>query len=290
MPSTESTLIHAGIEAGKAYEGFENAADVLANSGKLRNSILGALVSPAVQIAALMGVLLFMSFRLLPRFEASRPRKLWPADAQLLGTIADYSVLISAGVAALIAALVFFIVVVAPKWAGPRREWCDRNLPLFGLIAAANGATLLTTLAGFVGAGMDFTTAIQKIRENSTPYIRYQCEKLIGLLRKGERPEAALAHLAVIPPRYHWIISVYGMSGDASGAYKKIAGEMVARTQKVVTTLFGRVVSPLLMLMVAGMILWIYSSLFDIAESGSKRAALEPKTNIAAVLSIYQGA
>jgi hypothetical protein len=67
--------------------------------------------------------------------------------------------------------------------------------------------------------------------------MKTQCDRLMGFMKSGMKNEEALTRLSMVQPRYHWIINVYGLSGDASSAYKSIAAEMVERTQAFVRNL-----------------------------------------------------
>ena len=93
------------------------------------------------------------------------------------------------------------------------------------------------------------------------------------MTKEGIRAEEALTKLSIVQPRYHWIISVYGLSGDATAAYKTIAREMVESTQAFITNLFDRVISNALLLVVGAVLLWIYMSMFGIADAGVKKTS-----------------
>lgn len=281
VPDNEAMLIQAGAVSGNLAAGLWNAADLVATQGKMRATVVGSLMKPIGYIAALIGLLLFFSTSLLPKFEQGRPRSRWPAEAQLLGVVADNVGLVTGGIIALMVLALVVVLWLGPNWTGPRREWCDRKLFPFTLMASLNGASLLTSLSGYISAGTPFTTAIETIRSSANPYMKTQCDRLMGFMKSGMKNEEALTRLSMVQPRYHWIINVYGLSGDASTAYRSIAAEMVERTQAFVRNLFDGVISKLLMLLVGAVLMWIYLSMFGIADSGIKKAALNPGNHVA---------
>jgi len=69
--------------------------------------------------------------------------------------------------------------------------------------------------------------------------------------------------------KFHWIIEVYGMSSDPAAAYSTISAEMVRGVQAYVARLFGLIVGNLMLIGIAGMVLWIYGSMFSISLAGN---------------------
>lgn len=283
VPDAEAMLIQAGVLSGNMSAGLFNAADLVATQGRLKGAVIGAMLKPVGYLGALVVLLIFFSVSLLPKFERGRPRTNWPPEAQLLGLVADHIALITGGLVGTLVCVGLCLSWLAPNWIGAKREWCDRKLFPFTMIASLGGASLLTSLAGYIGAGTPINEAVGNIRDSAAPHMKSQCERLLGLMRDGIRAEEALARLSVVQPRYHWIIKVYGLSGDASSAYRTIAAEMTARTQDFIKNLFDRVIGNVLLLFVAVALMWIYISMFGIADSGTKKAALASGISVAAL-------
>ena len=282
VPESEAMLIQAGCQSGNMAAGLTNAADLVNTQGKLKKAVVSAMLTPVGYLSALIGLLIFFSIKLLPKFETGRPRSNWPPEAQLLGWVADNIAWISGSVVGVLIGFVAAMAWIAPRWTGPKREWCDRNLFPFTMIASISGASLLTALAGYIGAGTPVNEAIMNIRESATPHMKSQCERLLGFMRDGVRAEDALSKLSIIQARYHWIIKVYGLSGDAAGAYRTIATEMTDRTHDFIKNLFDRVIGNVLLVLIGVTLMWIYLSMFGIADSGIKKAALPPANYLAA--------
>lgn len=270
VPDDEAMLIQAGDTAGRIEHGLRNAAKLVATKGTLNASVIGALRKPGGYLFGLLGLMVFMAVKIMPQFEKSRPRAMWPEQAQLLGTVADHVFLISGGVVMGVVLIVVSLKYAAPNWTGELREKFDRRVFPFNVMAAMSGASFLTSLSGFIGAGTSFADAIKSMQGTATPYIREQCGKVLDSMKRGRRPEEALCELPIIPQRFHWIIDVYAMSGDSEKAFLTIAEEMVLRVQILVTRLFSYVLGNLLMFVVVYMLFWIYKSMSDIALSGSQ--------------------
>ena len=267
VPANEALLIQAGESSGDVAGGFKNAADYIEANLRLRAAIVGALTKPLIYFAALIGLFLFFSFKLLPSFERNRPRHIWPADAQVLGWVADHIILLTSLAVGGLVGGVILIAYLSANWVGPSRDSADRKIPPFNLIAQINAAIFVGSLAGFISAGIPFPDAIIKIRQGSNNYMRAQCDRMQNWIRSGKRPDECLLGLPMVGKRYHWIIDVYGMSTDASQAYRTISREMLDRTINVVSMVFGSMLANVLLLFLGGCIMWIYFAMFAIADA-----------------------
>lgn len=89
LPDDELAMIIGGESSGAIEKGWRNAGSFARRQRELKSAIIGALSMPAFYMLAFVGLLLFMSFYLLPQFEAGRPRDGWPAMAQMLGWVSD---------------------------------------------------------------------------------------------------------------------------------------------------------------------------------------------------------
>ena len=244
VPDGEATLIQAGVQSGNIAEGFRNAAEHVATQGRLKKAVLAALAKPLFYLAGLLGLLLFFSIKVLPAFDRARPRASWPSGARVLGTVADHVWLIAAGTLGLLLAGALAIAWLTPHWTGARRAWWDRHVFPFGLIAQVHGATFLNALAGYISAGIPIADGVRNIGASGSPYMASQCGQAIALLRGGRRFEDCLVMLSIVHPRYHWLISVYGLSSDAAHVAlpmpSRITGtpcpSVISRTRRAVSS------------------------------------------------------
>lgn len=264
VPDDEAMLIQAGETSGDMAAGLTNAAELVQSKSRLKSAIWKAMVKPVGYFLALMGVLIYMSHTLLPKFEAVRARDKWGDDGQLLGTVADHVTLIVSLSVGLLVALVLAFQWIVPLWTGEARHKADRHVFPFTLVAEINGASFLKTLAGYIASGTPFPEAVKNVAATATPYMRWQCHLLMDMMRRGKRGEEALCQLSIVPPKYHWIIKVYAMSEDAAKVYEDIAEELTNNVEEFVTKLFGYV-GTAMQFAVGLIVIWIYGGLYDIA-------------------------
>jgi hypothetical protein len=271
VPDGEAMLIQSGVLSGNMSGGLFNAADLVAKQGRLFWAAVGSLITPAGYLAGLIGLFVFYSVKIFPGIQRGRPRTKWPPDAQAFGWVADHIWYLTFGIVGFLVVGGIALAIVAPRWTGLRREFVDRHIFPFTLIASVNGSSLLTSLAGYISAGIPISDAITNIRAGSNNYLRWQCDKMAGVIGTGARAEAALTELSVIQRQYHWIIKVYGMSGDATQAYHAISEEMATQTEAFIRRLFDRVIKNILLLLVGFAIAWVLMAMQGIVDSGTKK-------------------
>lgn len=276
VPSTEQTMVQAGIDSGRIPEGFNNAAVYLDSQGRIRGVVLASMAKPILYIIGMIALLFFFSFKILPAFQKSRPRANWPSEAQMLGTVADHIWWISGGVIGTMILISMVMAWVAPNWTGEKRDWADRHVFPFTLMASITGSGFLTSLSAYLGAGVSFNEAINNMQRGGTPYMASQCQRIVTLSKAGKRFDECLVKLPIIHPRFHWLISVYGLSADSAVAFRMISEQMTAGVEAFVKTLFDRVIGNLFLVAIGAMVLWIYTSMFGIADASSARTAIAP--------------
>lgn len=266
VPTNEANLIDAGESSGKMEVGFLRAAEYLQATQRLKNEILDPLKEPVFLLLLLMGVLTFFSYQILPTFENIAPRANWPRGAQWYGAIADKAMLMSLVLLVLLVGGSYLFMRAAANWTGPRRVMADRYVFPFTLVTQVNSAALLTSLSGFVSAGVKFDVALAQLASTSSRYMKMIYGQLKTSMRNAAQPEEALCALHIMPRSYHWMIRLYGDSSDFAGAMARISEEVIefaiVRTRGTFV-----VVNMLLKILVAGFIIWTMGSLFGIVQA-----------------------
>lgn len=266
VPVNEAKLIDSGETAGDLAAGCARAADYVAAMGKLKGEVLTPLREPALLIAVLLCVLVFFSIQVLPAFAGISPRHKWPVYARIFGMLADNSFTITFGTVGAIVAGSIWLKWASANWTNSARYLADKSIWPMTLIARLNAASMLTSLAGFVAAGVPFSSAIQKLQDSTTPYMGQVYGDLHKHLRNGKTPYDALSCVHIIPVSQHWLIRLHGKSTNFSAALESISEKMIKETLQVTKSIFG-VVSLLLKLFVAGFVIWAIGSMFGVFMS-----------------------
>lgn len=268
VPSNEAVLIQAGEAAGRLAEGLAAAADLVEAKLRMQKAIQAEMTKPMIYVVVFFGFLMFLSVKLFPEFKKFRPIETWPSSAQMLAALADNSFWLGPATVALIVALAAGLFWLGRSWTGDLRDSFDRRAPIFRMMADFNAASFLSAISGFIASGIPFSDAVERIGRSGSEYMRYQMRRVKGFLRNGASMEEAIIKLPFVAPKHHWLIEVYGMSADPVEAYREIAKEMVDQVIERVRLVFSAIVSNLILVMLAGMIMWTWFSMMDIAYSG----------------------
>lgn len=266
VPTNEASLIDAGESSGSLATGFRRAGDYLQATRRLREEIVGPMQEPVGLVLMLLAVLVFFSIEILPTFTAIAPRERWPRAAQVYGQLADHDIPLTVVVIAAMGAGLVAFLRAAATWTGPRRKLCDRYLFPFTLLTRVNGAAVLTSLAGFVAAGVKFDVALNQLQLGSNRYMKTIYGQLKTSLRNAATPEDALCGLHIIDRGQHWMIRLYGDSSDFPGAMGRIAEEVIANAIARTRATF-RIINMVLKVLVAAFIVWTMGSLLGIVQA-----------------------
>ena len=267
VPISEALLIEAGDMSGRLHLGLESAAQLLSQRLSLYDRVLKALLRPLGYGLLMWVLMLFLSLKILPEFERTRPKVNWPREALELAWVCDHVLLGSWIMASLLVVLGLGLMWFLPEGTPRIRAWLDRWIWPFQLYASFQGACFLLALSAFIQAGSGFTQAVQSIHLTATPYMAHQCKALLHALKMGKTPQVALCELSILHPKHHWLILVYGLSQDTPKAYERIAKEIFLSVDRWLMGVLGHVLGHVMLFLVGVMVCWIYWAMFEIVEA-----------------------
>lgn len=276
-PEAFSSLFIASIEAsqrtGQIAQALRRHAEYLAWLAALRDKLVGALIYPAILIAAGSLVMLFLTVFVVPRFAqiyddlgGDLP---WMSRVMLgFGTfVGQNPLIVAAGVAGLIAGGVLAwrsprvrAVLAAQLWTMP---YVGERMRLVELSA------LYRTLGLLLQAGVTAVPAMQASGELVSPSLRVSLADATRRVREGARLSDSLEQSGLTTPVSLRMMRVGEHSGELGNMLERAAtfyDEELARF----TDWIGRVVSPALMLvmgvMIGGVVVLMYLPIFQVAE------------------------
>ncbi len=267
VPISEALLIEAGDMSGRLHLGLESAAQLLGQRLSLFERVVKALLRPMGYGLLMLVLMVFLSLKVLPEFEHSRPKLNWPKEALELAWICDHVLWGSFALGALLILVVLGLMWFLPQGTPRSRAWLDQWVWPFQIYASFQGACFLLALSAFIQAGSGFTQAVQSIRSSASPYMAAQCKALLHSLRMGKTPQEALCQLRILHHKHHWLILVYGLSADTPRAYERIAKEIFLSVDRWLMGVLGHFLGHVMLLMVGIMVCWVYWAMFEIVES-----------------------
>jgi type II secretory pathway component PulF len=257
-------LLRTGQQSGRLDHAVALVDTSLQNSSRIRSGIIGRLIYPAILIFAAIGVLWFLSVRVIPQFAetlTSLGGELpWPTALTLSAS----------RILAWLAPLVLVILIVA--WS-TRRVWMSQSqrawmwrrglkLPIVGtLLWHAEAAMVSDVLATMLEGGADVLAGMEQAeRVVGSPIIAERVAAARRSVREGADLGAALADHQVLPPMIGAVVRA-GIAGGQLAPALRRATELCLEKQETVSQRLMTLVEPAIIMVLAGVVGWVVYSL-----------------------------
>lgn len=205
FPPVSCAMAEAGEMSGRLDAGLSRLAELLERAAALRQTLISALIYPAMLALVAMGAIGVMLGMVVPQFEtlfADMKGELPPATALVLGAS---TALRQHGLTAL--AVLALLGLGLARWLKRPgvRAALDRQvlrLPLLGpLLSTAETARFARTLAGLVEAGVHLPVALAIARKAlGNSHMSAAVERVAAGLREGGGLSGPLAATGCFPP------------------------------------------------------------------------------------------
>lgn len=264
-PSIEAMAIDAGEQSGDIANGLRMAARLAETQNTIASTIKGELIYPGFLILMLVGLLYMLKTAVIPVFAEISPRHMWPASARLLGWIADNSGLLTFGLVATLIGGGAIFSFTKGRWTGESRDLADRFLPPWSVYRQVAGAIVMTCFAAFIRAGVPFSAIISQMSRTASDWERAHFDLMKAKMRRGIPDAEALAG-PLYDEQIRWEIAIYGGMSDFAKSLESLATRTTDAALANIKMAAG-VARLLIMIAVAGMIVWVYGTFFTIVMS-----------------------
>ena len=257
-------LLVSGQQSGRLDHAVGLVDTSLQNSARIRRSVVGRLIYPAILIVAAIGVLWFLSARVIPKFAEtliSMGQELpWATNLTLVGSR------VLAWVAPLVVVAVVVLWVTRRAWMTARqRQWvAQRSLrsPVVGtLVWHAEAALVTDVLATMLEGGADILAGLEQAqRVVGNPVIAERVSAARRAVREGADLGVALVDHEVLPPMIAVVVRAGIAGGQLSTALRR-ATELCLEKQETVSQRLMTLVEPAIIVVLAGVVGWVVYSL-----------------------------
>lgn len=266
VPPNEAMMIKAGEERGDPAMGLVQAAKHVRNEAELMSIVRSGLALVMLYTLAMIGIYFFFSFQIIPQMEQAAPRHLWPQTAKQFAFVADHIVFFSIGLLLILVGLYFCFEYLKNNLTGRTRNFLDSHVWPFTTIRLLNSSAVLSSLSGFINAGVPFQQAIDSISQNSNRYLSHKFSVIRKSIKQGKSDYVSLLSCQLLPKERAWMVSLYGRTSDFGHSLEHISDDFikysVSRT-KTITSF----VSYAGLVAVAASISWVAISLYAIVGS-----------------------
>ncbi len=266
-------MVRAGEAGGSLEQVLDRLAVYLERTKALRESVVSALIYPAILFVVAAGSVIALLMFVVPQFEqlfADAGRAL-PVPTQIVIAAGDalrlYWWAILLGITALY--LLMKQQLSPSSYTRPLWDALFLRLPLFGdLIAKLETARFARTLGTLLGNGVPLLTALSIVRETLTNHVLSQCVAEVSEnLKAGQGLAQPLLEAGKFPPLAVHMMRVGEETGDLQDMLVQVAETYDAEVQTTVKRLLT-LLEPVLILtmglLIAGIIVSILMAILSV--------------------------
>lgn len=252
-------MIKVGEEAGTLEEVLKVLTEQMERENEMKSKIVGAMIYPAVIIAAMVGIGILMLIMVVPKLaETFKELNIeLPPTTKLVIFLGTF--LAEKWYLAILIIIVFLIllrIVLKTKFGKNLIDGLFLRLPIISaIIKKTNSASTTRTLSSLIVAGVPIVRSLEIIsRSLGNIYFREAMAEAAEKVRKGEKLfEALKPYQNLYPLLVLQMIEIGEETGETSTILSKLADfyeEEVANTTKNLTA----IIEPVLMLFIGGVV------------------------------------
>jgi type IV pilus assembly protein PilC len=263
FPSIQVAMIRAGERGGFLEQVFARMGVFLERQADMRARVAGNLIYPVVLLLVGMGIVVSALVFFVPKFKAFYSRIELPLPTKiLLGTsdlLVRYWVVLLLGLG---------VAVIGAAWVARRPDvrlaaarW-QLRLPHLGPLVASLAVARFTRILGtLLGNGVPMLAAMQISREAAGhPVLAGAIDAAADAVRAGEPLARPLADSGMFPEDVVEMIAVGESANNLAVVLTAIAETIEGRVDRLLQV-FVRLMEPLLLLCLAGVVLFIFVAL-----------------------------
>ncbi len=259
FPELFQNMIKVGEEAGTLEEVLRVLSEQMEKEHELKSKIVGAVIYPAVIVAAMVGIGILMLVMVVPRL-AETFNELGVELPVTTRLVVALGVFLSERWYLFLLIMIVFLILLRMVLKSRIGQRISANFSLkipvvSGLVRKTNSASTARTLSSLIVAGVPIVRSLEIISHAlGNIYFREAMAKAAEKVRKGEKLYQALKpYHNLYPPLVLEMIEIGEETGETSGILAKLADfyeEEVANATKNLSA----VIEPVLMLFIGAVV------------------------------------
>ena len=263
FPTIQVAMIRAGERGSFLEQVFARLGTFLENQADMRAKVIGNLIYPAVLLAVGLSIVIAALVFFVPKFEAFYSRIELPMPTKVLlatsGLLTRYWLLVILGV--LVAVVAWTWVARQPAVRTALARWQLRVPKLGALVSSLAVARFTRILGTLLGNGVPMLSAMQISREAVGHVLLTRAiDEASESVRAGEPLARPLAESGMFADDVAEMIAVGESANNLPDVLIAIAETLEKRIDRMLQ-LFVRLMEPLLLLALAGVVLFIFIAL-----------------------------
>ena len=262
IPPSELMLIEAGERGGGLGTGLSEAVVLSTAAAKNKSAIFGGVMFPIALFSMLIGMLIMFQVKMAPIFKQLMPLEQWPGSAQLLNTMSSFFYHQLYIVLGIVLGLSFVIGKTMGTWIKPPRHIFDK-FPPWNIYRSYQASSFLIALSSLMRAGVPAYDALKAMHKNASPWMRAHLNKMMSTMNLGGGNMGRALDTGLLDDETAGDVQDYSRLGSFSEAIYLLGSRSLEKGIKSIEARMA-VVKNLLLVLVAGSIIWIYFSSFGL--------------------------
>ena len=262
VPASELMLIEAGERGGALSAGLSEAVVLSTASQRSKAAIIGGVAFPIALIGMLMGMLSMFQVKMAPVFKGLMPVSKWPESAQMLDAISSF---VYNQIYIVIAILLFFAILIGKTmgtWVKRPRHIFDK-LPPWNIYRSYQASSFLIAMSSLMRAGVPAYNALKSMEKNASPWMKVHLEKMMAMMNLGGGNMGRALNTGLLDEEVAGDVEDYSRLGSFSDAIYILGSRSLEQGIQQIQSRMG-VIKNLLLVAVAGSIVWIYFASFGL--------------------------
>lgn len=262
-----TNMVAAGEESGSLETCIVRLGNQLEKSAKLKAMVKGAMIYPIAVVIVAVGVLIFMSLKVIPQFAdmfSSMGAEL-PGSTKAVLAISDFLLYKWYILIAVVGGLIFAYVAFGKTNTGKHVYGkIALKLPIFGsLNLKSQSASFARTMATLVSSGMSIPASLEIVaRAMSNILYTDVLMKAKDDVEQGVPLSIPIRKAPEFPPMVHNMLAVGEETGSIEHMLEKVAEYYEEETEQATANL-AAVMQPAIIVVLGGMIGWLVLAMYQ---------------------------
>lgn len=254
IPPDEAGMLAGGEVTGDVGNTFIQMATLTRQKSTLRSMLTTKLISPALLLSAMLGMLYFISKSIVPAIAPLLPPSMVPTPTKVYFAMGNFVIHFGPFIGIALIILLISVFYSLARWTGPMRDKADRFFPWTTYRMIQSGF-LMITIAAMSRSGMTMAYIVQQLEPYATKYMREHLKRVSGKLRTGNAQPSQALDTGLLPEKIVDRLEIYAVLPD----FSKVMDAMGKNVMKKMDSDFSKLsasISVIVMLVAAAFILF----------------------------------
>lgn len=224
---TERVLLDAGEHSGHLSEALMACGQVARNTKEIKSSMRTQLIDPVINAVIFIGTAIYTARDILPVFTKMSNPSTWGSFLYYWYAVSEFFNHWLLFMVGFLAAYILFAWWTLPRVRDGKFRAVLEIFPPWSIYKRLQGAVFIDAMAAMLKGGTSFRRAIEKIREQASPYLQSKLDQALEKLMGNEdvigKQSAEVFDVGLLPPESVVEIGIYAIGKRLTENLSKLA-------------------------------------------------------------------